>query len=66
MSLLIQNGRIVTASDDFVGDVLVEGEIIAAVGPKLAAPAGADGIRCAPTAVAADPGRCPRGRRTAR
>ena len=38
MSLLIQNGRIVTASDDFVGDVLVEGEIIAAVGPKLAAP----------------------------
>ena len=44
MSLLIQNGRIVTASDDFVGDVLVEGETIAAVGPQLAAPAGAEVI----------------------
>ncbi|RIK80511.1 MAG: dihydropyrimidinase [Planctomycetota bacterium] len=44
MSLLIQNGRIVTAGDDFVGDVLVEGETIAAVGPALAAPAGAEVI----------------------
>lgn len=44
MSLLIQNGRIVTASDDFVGDVLVEGEIIAAIGPKLTAPTGAQVI----------------------
>jgi dihydropyrimidinase len=44
MSLLIQNGRIVTASDDFVGDVLVEGEVIAAVGPQIAAPAGAETI----------------------
>ena len=42
MNLLIQNGRIVTASDDFVGDVLIEGETIAAVGPHLAAPAGAE------------------------
>ena len=44
MALLIQNGRIVTATDDFVGDVLVEGETIAAVGPQLAAPAGAEMI----------------------
>jgi dihydropyrimidinase len=44
MSLLIQNGRIVTATDDFVGDVLVEGETIAAVGPQLAAPEGAEVI----------------------
>jgi dihydropyrimidinase len=42
MSLLIQNGRIVTATEDFVGDVLVEGEIIAAVGPAVAAPPGAE------------------------
>ena len=47
MSLLIKNGRIITASDDFVGDVLVEGETIAAVGPKLAAPAGAEVIDAA-------------------
>jgi len=44
MPLLIKNGRIVTASDDFVGDVLVEGETIAAVGPQLDAPAGAEVI----------------------
>ena len=47
MSLLIRNGRIVTATDDFVGDVLVEGETIAAVGPQLAAPAGAEVIDAA-------------------
>ena len=40
MSLLIKNGRIVTASDDFVGDVLVEGETVSAVGRSLGA--GAD------------------------
>lgn len=44
MTLLIQNGRIVTASDDFVGDVFVEGETIAAVGPRLQAPPGAEVI----------------------
>ena len=32
MSVLIKGGRVVTASDSFVGDVLVEGERIAAVG----------------------------------
>ena len=35
MSLLIKNGRIVTATDDYIGDVLVEGEKIAAVGRNL-------------------------------
>src|SRR5687768_2170276 len=44
MALLIQNGRIVTATDDFVGDVLVEGETIAAVGPLVEAHAGAEVI----------------------
>jgi dihydropyrimidinase len=42
MPLVIQNGRIVTATDDFVGDVLVEGETIAAVGPQVDVPAGAE------------------------
>lgn len=35
MSLLIKNGTIVTAADEFVGDVLVEGEKIAAIGKDL-------------------------------
>ena len=38
MALLIQNGRIVTANDDFVGDVLCEGEVIAQVGPHIDPP----------------------------
>lgn len=42
MSLVIQNGRIVTATDDFVGDVLIDGETIAAVGPRVDVPAGAE------------------------
>ena len=37
MSLLIKNGRIITATDDFVGDVLVEGETVSAVGRSLGA-----------------------------
>ena len=44
MAMLIQNGRIVTSSDDFIGDVLVDGETIAAVGPHLNAPAGTEVI----------------------
>jgi len=36
MSVLIKNGRVVTATDNFVGDVLIEGETIAAVGKDLA------------------------------
>src|SRR5580700_11652866 len=35
MSLLIKNGRIVTATDDFVGDVLIDGETVSAVGRSL-------------------------------
>jgi dihydropyrimidinase len=47
MSMLIKNGRIVTASDDFVGDVLVDGETIVAVGPHVAAPVGAEVVDAA-------------------
>jgi dihydropyrimidinase len=36
MSVLIKGGRIVTAADDYVADVLIEGETIAAVGTSLA------------------------------
>jgi dihydropyrimidinase len=35
MSLLIKNGRIVTATDDYTGDVLIEDEKIVAVGRNL-------------------------------
>ena len=42
MSLLIRNGTIVTADDTFVGDVLCEGETIAAVGFDLQVPEGAE------------------------
>src|SRR5579872_2066909 len=37
MSLLIKNGHIVTAVDNFTGDILVEGEKIVAVGSSLSA-----------------------------
>ena len=36
MSLLIKNGRIITAADDYVADVLIEGESISAIGKNLA------------------------------
>ena len=39
MSLLIKGGRIVTAADDYVADVLVEGERISLIGADLDAPA---------------------------
>jgi dihydropyrimidinase len=42
MSLLIRNGTIVTSDRTFLGDVLCEGETIAAIGPNLAAPTGAE------------------------
>jgi dihydropyrimidinase len=32
MSMLITNGHIVTATDDYIGDMLIEGEAIAAIG----------------------------------
>ena len=35
MSILIKGGRVVTAADDYVADVLVKGETVAAVGPAL-------------------------------
>ncbi|MBS1662909.1 MAG: dihydropyrimidinase [Bacteroidetes bacterium] len=35
MSLLIKNGRIVTATDDYTGDVFIEGEKVVALGKDL-------------------------------
>lgn len=35
MSLLIKNGRIITAADDFTGDLFIEGETITAIGTSL-------------------------------
>ena len=39
MSLLIKNGTIVTATDQYVGDVFVEGEKITTIGSSLSMPA---------------------------
>lgn len=39
MSILIKNGRVVTVADDFVGDILIEGETVSAMGRNLAAKA---------------------------
>ena len=44
MSLLIKNGQITTATDQYVADILCEGETIAAIGHNLPAPAGAEVI----------------------
>jgi dihydropyrimidinase len=44
MSLLIKNGQITTASDQYTADILCEGETIAAIGRNLPAPAGAEVI----------------------
>jgi len=41
MTLLIQNGRIITAHDDFVGDILCEGEVITQIAPCVVPPDGA-------------------------
>ena len=35
MSLLIKNGRIITAADDYTADILIEGEHILAIGKNL-------------------------------
>ena len=35
MSTLIKGGRIITAADDYVGDVYVEGERISMIGESL-------------------------------
>ncbi len=36
MSTLIKNGRIITATDDYIADILIEGETIVAIGKNLA------------------------------
>ncbi len=35
MSVLIKNGRVVTATDDYIADVFIEGEVITAIGKNL-------------------------------
>src|SRR5216110_1575105 len=35
MSMLIKNGRIITATDDYVADVFIDGETVSAIGRKL-------------------------------
>lgn len=35
MSILIKNGRVITATDDYVADILVEGEVITRIGKYL-------------------------------
>ena len=36
MSVLIKNGRIITATDDYIADIFIEGETIKAIGKNLA------------------------------
>ncbi|MEM6798057.1 MAG: dihydropyrimidinase [Planctomycetota bacterium] len=47
MPLLIKNGRIVTATDDYTADILCKGETISAIGHGLDAPEGAEVIDAA-------------------
>ncbi|MES2649859.1 MAG: dihydropyrimidinase [Bacteroidota bacterium] len=35
MSVLIKNGRVITATDDYIADVFIEGEIVTAIGKNL-------------------------------
>ena len=55
MSLLIKNGRIITAADDYVADIFIEGEKIAVIGRELSIPAGqtidADGMLVMPGGI---------------
>ena len=44
MSLIIKNGQITTASDQYVADILCEGETISAIGRNLQPSAGAEVI----------------------
>ncbi|MBI1192919.1 MAG: dihydropyrimidinase [Bacteroidetes bacterium] len=39
MSILIKNGRIITATDDYVADVFISGEKISSIGQQLSMPA---------------------------
>lgn len=38
MALIVRNGRVITATDDFVADVYVEGETISTIGRNLSVP----------------------------
>lgn len=40
MSILIKNGRIITAADDYIADIFIEGETITAIGKNLPINAG--------------------------
>ncbi|GAA0527650.1 dihydropyrimidinase [Chitinophaga japonensis] len=55
MSLLIKNGRIITAADDYVADIFIEGEKISLIGKELSIPAGqtidADGMLVMPGGI---------------
>lgn len=42
MSVLIKNGTLVTAAETFQADILIDGEVIAAIGPNLTPPEGAE------------------------
>lgn len=44
MSLLIKNGQITTATDQYVADILCDGETISAIGKNLTAPTGVEEI----------------------
>ena len=44
MSLAIKNGRIITASDDYVADIYVEDETITSIGHDLEIPDGVETI----------------------
>src|SRR5688572_3686564 len=35
MSILIKNGRIITATDDYVADLFIDGETVSAIGKNL-------------------------------
>ena len=35
MSLLIRNGRVITADADYIGDIFIDGEVIKAIGEDL-------------------------------
>ena len=55
MSVLIRNGRIITATDDYVADIFIEGETVRAIGRNLAMKAGreinADGMLVMPGGI---------------
>src|ERR671912_194776 len=40
MSVLIRNGRVITATDDYIADIFIEGEKIKAIGKDLPVKAG--------------------------